>query len=194
MIGDWGPHWFDQILWWTEEKAPKKTYSVQKSGWRETRANAPEIQTAVFEFEEFTCTWEHSIVNPHNETKTENVGIYFYGTEGVFHMGWQKGWTFFPNDKNKEAIHEDAQLNKPDDQNIDLVWKDFLASIQSGKLPFADIEKGRHATNMSLLANISAKVGRSIVWDYQKDQIVNDKEANKLLVRTYRKPWEYPKW
>lgn len=194
MIGDWGPHWFDQILWWTEEKAPKKIYSVQKGGWRETRANAPEIQTAVFEFEEFTCTWEHSIVNPHNEIKTENVGVYFYGTEGVFHMGWQKGWTFFPNDKNKEAIHEDAQLNKPDDQNIDLVWKDFLACIQSGKLPFADIEKGRHATNMSLLANISAKVGRSIAWDYQKDQIINDKEANKLLVRAYRKPWEYPKW
>ena len=24
QIGDWGPHWFDQILWWTEEKLPGK--------------------------------------------------------------------------------------------------------------------------------------------------------------------------
>jgi len=194
MIGDWGPHWFDQILWWTEEKAPKKIYSVQKHGSRETRATAPELQTAIFEFEDFICTWEHSILNPHNEDKNENVGVYFYGTEGVFHMGWQKGWTFFPTDSNKEILHQAPKLNAPDDQNIDLVWQDFLASIKSGKLPFADIAKGRQATNMGLLANISAKVGRSIAWDYEKDFILNDDEANKFLVRQYRNGWQYPKY
>lgn len=194
MIGDWGPHWFDQILWWTEEKAPKKIYSTQKHGLRETRATAPELQTAIFEFEDFICTWEHSLLNPHNEVKTENVGTYFYGTEGVFHMGWQKGWTFFPNDTKKEILHQEPKLNAPDDQNIDLVWQDFLASIKSGKLPFADVAKGRQATNMGLLANISAKIGRSIVWDNDKDIILNDEEANKFLVRQYRNGWQYPKY
>lgn len=194
MIGDWGPHWFDQILWWTEEKAPKKIYSVQKHGTRQTRATAPELQTAIFEFEDFTCTWEHSLLNPHNEDKNENVGVYFYGTEGVFHMGWQKGWTFFPMDSKKEILHQNPKLNAPDDQNIDLVWQDFLASIKSGKLPFADVAKGRQATNMGLLANISAKVGRSIAWDSEKDFIINDDEANKFLVRQYRNGWQYPKY
>ncbi|MGF1637192.1 MAG: Gfo/Idh/MocA family protein, partial [Cyclobacteriaceae bacterium] len=27
MIGDWGVHWFDQILWWSEDKHPKNIYS-----------------------------------------------------------------------------------------------------------------------------------------------------------------------
>jgi predicted dehydrogenase len=192
-LGDWGPHWFDQILWWTEEKMPRKIFSVANKGTRESRINAPEFQSVVYEFEQFICTWEHSLLNNHPEQKTENVGVYFYGTEGVFHMGWQKGWTFIPHDSKKETLHEDPKLNKPDDQNIDLVWRDFLASIKSGKLPFADIEKGRHATNMAVLGTLASKLGRSIEWDYKNDKIVNDKEANKLLKRDYRKPWIYPK-
>lgn len=28
QLGDWGIHWLDQILWWTEEKYPKKVYST----------------------------------------------------------------------------------------------------------------------------------------------------------------------
>jgi predicted dehydrogenase len=193
QLGDWGPHWFDQILWWTEEKFPKKIYATQSPNLRAGGATAPEAQTAVFEFESFTCTWQHSLTNGHPELKTEPVGVYFYGTEGTFHLGWQRGWTFFPHGKNAEPVHQPAQLNKPDDQNIDLVWRDFLACIQSGKRPLADIEQGRLATNMALLAVASAKLGRSIAWDLARDQATDDKAANKLLVRDYRGAWEYPK-
>ncbi len=27
QLGDWGIHWMDQILWWTDEKFPRKVYS-----------------------------------------------------------------------------------------------------------------------------------------------------------------------
>src|SRR5262249_5790116 len=26
-LGDWGVHWLDQVLWWTEEKFPRHVYS-----------------------------------------------------------------------------------------------------------------------------------------------------------------------
>lgn len=192
QLGDWGPHWFDQVLWWTEEKMPKKIFSVMNKPIRGSSMTAPESQSVVYEFEDFICTWEHSIINQRYQQNGESVGVYFHGTEGTFHMAWQKGWTFYPSDKNKEIIHQDAQLNEPDQQNINLVWRDFLNSIKTGKLPFADIEQGRHATNMTLLGMVSARVGRSIEWDYQKDMILNDAEANKLLSRKYRGEWVYP--
>lgn len=192
QLGDWGPHWFDQILWWTEEKMPRKIFSVVTDPTRGTSITAPETQIVVYEFEDFVCTWEHSLLNPRNQQQGENVGIYFHGTEGTFHMGWQKGWTFYPADKNKSIIHEDPQLNEPDQQNISLVWQDFLKSIKTGQLPFADIENGRHATNMALLGMLSQKVGRNIEWDYKLDKIINDDEANKLLSRQYRGEWVYP--
>jgi len=192
QIGDWGPHWFDQMLWWTEEKMPRRIYSTKKSGIRNSNADCPEEQLAVFEFEDFICTWEHSITNARPESRTENVGIYFYGTTGTLHLGWQKGWTFFPADNNKEIIQVAAQLDEPDQQNIALVWKDLLYCIANKKTPHADIEHGKYATDMALLANISADMGRSLHWDANADTILNDEAANKKLRRAYRAPWVYP--
>jgi hypothetical protein len=46
---------------------------------------------------------------------------------------------------------------------------------------------------MALLGMLSLKLGRSVEWDGAKERIVGDPEANKLLQRAYRRPWEYPK-
>jgi hypothetical protein len=45
---------------------------------------------------------------------------------------------------------------------------------------------------MSLLGMLSYKLGRSVQWDGEKEIIVGDPDANKLLRREYRKPWSYP--
>jgi Oxidoreductase family, C-terminal alpha/beta domain len=127
-----------------------------------------------------------------NEAEKTNIGCYFYGTEGTFHMGWQDGWTFYPANKNKPIVHENPQLNKPDDQNITELWTNFLNSIKSQKLPICDIEIGHRSSNVALLGNLSMKLGRSVNWDGEKEIILNDPEANKLLRRDYRGSWVYP--
>lgn len=192
QLGDWGPHWFDQILWWTEEKAPKKIFSVSTKKERANKQNTPENQLVTFEFEDFICFWEHSTYNRRPNQEGENVGVYFHGENGTFHMGWQQGWRYTPNNKKEQVIMEAAKLDQPDSQNIKLVWEDFMRSIASGKLPHADIEAGRQATNMCMLGMVSNKLGRSIEWDHEKDMVVNDPEANALLSRKYRGSLVYP--
>lgn len=192
QAGDWGPHWFDQILWWTDELGPKKIFSTASQKLKEDYYNAPESQTIVYEFEDFNCIWEHSNLNARPQSQTENVGVYFHGTEGTFHMGWQKGWSFYPKDSKKQIIHQTPELQQPDSQNIGLVWADFMQSIKDNKQPFADIIKGHRATNMSLLGMAALQAGRSLEWDNKKEIFINDKEANKLLEREYRKGWKYP--
>ena len=191
-LGDWAPHWFDQILWWTEENAPKKIFSTSTKKSRDNIQDVPENQLVTYEFESFVCFWEHSINNKRPVQQGENVGAYFHGTEGTFHMGWHGGWTFYPHKKGDSAIHQDSQLDQPDGQNIKLVWADLLKSIESGKIPHADIMHGRYATNMALLGMLSNDLGRSIIWDDEKDLIVGDVDANKLLKRDYRGEWIYP--
>lgn len=191
QIGDWGIHWLDQVLWWTEEKFPKHVYSTGSRFIRQDTTDAPDTQVATFEFESFVATWEHRMY-AHNNAEKTNIGSYFYGTEGTFHMGWRDGWTFYPRDKNKSIIHEDPGLNKPDDQNIKELWADFISSIENDHLPVCDIEIGHRSTNMSLLGVLSMNLGRSVQWDGEKEQIIGDPEANKLLKREYRSPWVYP--
>jgi predicted dehydrogenase len=191
-LGDWGIHWMDQILWWTEEKFPKRVFSTGGRHIRRDSTDAPDTQVASFEFESFTAVWEHRQYAANNAEKT-NIGCYFYGTEGTFHMGWLDGWSFYPANKNKPVLHQDPKLNQPDDQNIRELWADFLAGIKTGRRPVCDIEIGHRSTNMSLLGMLSLKIGRSVRWDGEKEVIAGDSEANKLLSRAYRAPWQYPK-
>jgi predicted dehydrogenase len=199
-LGDWGIHWLDQILWWTEEKYPRRVFSTGGRAIKGPAVNnaqaqttdAPDHQVASYEFETFTAVWQHRLFAGNNAEKGENVGCYFYGTKGTFHMGWQDGWTFYPTGRSKKVIHEDAQLQQPDDQNIPELWADFLKAIKTRSRPVCDIEIGHRSTNMSLLGMLSLKIGRSIEWDGEKEVIVGDPEANRLLGRKYRKPWLYP--
>ncbi|MBI3680044.1 MAG: hypothetical protein HY235_06565 [Acidobacteria bacterium] len=95
------------------------------------------------------------------------LGCYFYGTEGTFRLGWRDGWTFYP--------------------------ADFLEAVRNKRRAVCDIEIGYRSTAMSLLGMLSMKLGRSIRWDGEKEIVPGDAQANTLLARPYRKPWDYPK-
>ena len=192
-IGDWGVHWLDQVLWWTEEKYPKRVFSTGGRPVRGEPVNDGRAQTSdAFEFEGFTCTWENRRFGGHNSEK-HNVGCYFYGSNGTFHMGWRDGWTFYPNKRGAKEVHTDPQFdNVKDGHNMTPLWADFISAIESGKDPVCEIEASHRSSVMPMLANLSLKIGRSVEWDGEKERIVNDRDANKLLRRKYRGPWKYP--
>lgn len=198
QLGDWGVHWLDQVQWFTGVKYPRQIYS---SGGRPIRgtpindgkgmtSDAPDHQVVVYDFERFTCTWEHRQFAG-NGTEKHRLGVYFYGTKGILHVGWQDGWTFYPTTGNK-TVHEDSQIQQPDGHNIKLLWADFLDAIDNNRRPAADIEFGHRATATALLGMLSWKAGRSINWDADKEQIVGDDKADAMLSREYRAPWQYP--
>ena len=199
-LGDWGVHWLDQVLWVTGEKYPKKIYST---GGRpiagpviltptEQTTDAPDHQLATFSFDRFDVQWEHRRFAGNNTDKGENVGCYFYGTKGIFHMGWEKGWVYYPSDSKEPVQSEPAQLHGPDAQNIKELWADFIEAIHTGRKPACDIGEIHLSTNVALLGMLAMKHGRSIEWDGEKERIVGDDAANRLLRRHYRKGYEYP--
>jgi len=198
-LGDWGVHWLDQVLWWSEEKYPKRIFCTGGRpiagpavlNDREQTSDAPDHQVAVYDFEKFTCIWEHRRFSGSNVEK-HRIGAYFYGTKGVLHIGWRDGWTFYPSNNRDKETHENSQLQEPDGHNIKLLWADFLEAIDQKRTPTAGIELAHRATVLPLLGMLSWKVGRSIEWDGAKEQIVGDPAASQLLSRRYREPWQYP--
>jgi hypothetical protein len=75
---------------------------------------------------------------------------------------------------------------------LKLLWADFIASIESQSNAVASLEVAHRSSVLPLLGMISWRVGRSIKWDGNKEQIIDDPEASKLLSRPYREPWVYP--
>ena len=109
QLADWGIHWLDQVIWWTEEKYPKTVYSTGSKRIFTGIADAPDTQVVVYEFDSFTCTWEHRFYAG-NEAEKHNIGCYFYGTKGTLHLGWHDGWTFYPSSDE----HDEHAENRAD--------------------------------------------------------------------------------
>lgn len=198
-LGDWGVHWLDQVLWWSGEQYPKRIFCAGGRpvlggavlNDKEQTSDAPDHQVATYEFEKFTCIWEHRRFAG-NDTEKHKIGSYYYGTKGVLHIGWKDGWTFYPTTKGGKMEHEDSQLQEPDGHNIQILWADFLEAIDGRKKPVASIELAHRSSVLPLLGMISWRTGRSIQWDAAKEQIIGDPAANALLSRPYRGPWVYP--
>lgn len=68
--------------------------------------------------------------------------------------------------------------------------KVFLDAIREGKKTNADVEQGHMSTNPGHLMNIAWKLDRKIRWEAEKEVILNDPEANALITKPYRAPWE----
>ena len=65
----------------------------------------------------------------------------------------------------------------------------FFDAIRNDKRPLADVEQGHFSSNPGHLMNIAWKVGRKIRWDAEKEQVIDDPEANALVTKPYRAPW-----
>ncbi len=198
-MGDWGVHWLDQILWWSGEKGPKNVFCTGGRpifgpvilNEKEQTTDAPDHQMATFEFEQFTATWEHRKFGD-NAHEAPKIGTCFYGEKGMLHIGWKDGWTFYPTNDKAAGAHGDSKVLEPDGQNIALLWTDFMEAIENKRKPAADIESAHRSSCLPLLGMLSWRAGRSIAWDADKEQIIGDADASKLLGRVYRVPWEYP--
>jgi hypothetical protein len=56
----------------------------------------------------------------------------------------------------------------------------------------ADIEEGHYSAMLPHLANIAYRTGRRLEFDAATETFPNDKAANALLGREYRKGYELP--
>ena len=56
--------------------------------------------------------------------------------------------------------------------------------------PISDVHSHMRALNLCHLAGISARLGRKVQWDADKQAIEGDEQANAMLARPYRKGFE----
>jgi hypothetical protein len=68
--------------------------------------------------------------------------------------------------------------------------RDWLDCMRSRKRPLCEVEDGHRVSTTCNLANMSLRLGRSIRWDPEKEQVIGDKEAAAACVRPYRAPWD----
>ena len=204
IMGDMCVHMFDTVRWMLHLGWPNRITStggiyVQKEG----KSNIADTQSALFEYDELNCVWQHRTWGTPADPDYP-WSFTLYGEKGTLRASTMR-YDFTPNGESTK-IHKDVVYEKekyPEDlreEHIELNaapatrlhMLNFLEAIEKGGRPVADIEEGHISTASCILANVSMKTGRPVIYDPKTRQIAGDSAANSLLQRAYRQPWVHP--
>jgi predicted dehydrogenase len=175
-IADWGAHHFDLVQW---------ALGTDYTGPAEILPPDEDHRWLRFRYKDGTEV-EH--VNA-DAGMPDFFGVVFEGTEGKISMQGISG----------ESLYEPEELGVECAAEV-IKWSDmfsnsghydnFLESVRNRTKPVADVEIGARSVSMSHLASICYWVNRPIRWNPDKEEIVGDPEASRMLSRTYREPFK----
>ena len=172
---------------------------------KEGKSNISDTQTATFEYDGFNAVWQHRTWGTPTDPDYP-WALFIYGEKGTLKASTMRA-DFIPHGSSTKPIHFECLFERekyPEDlaeKDIELNaapatrrhMLDFLAAIEQRSRPVADIEEGHISTASCILANMAMKLGRPLVYDATRRQVVGDEEATRLLSRPYRAPWDRPK-
>ena len=116
-------------------------------------------------------------------------GVRFQGTDGWIEVG--RGWI----EAGDPAILKDplgpgdVHLYRSPGEDALGHERDFLNCVRTRKRPICDVEIGCRSATICHLGTIAIRTGRTIQWDPEKEEIVNDPALGRWLDRPYRAPW-----
>jgi predicted dehydrogenase len=178
MVSDWGDHHIDIAQWGlgTTGTGPVKIRNV-RSVWCK---DAPWNTATEFNFE---ATYENGVrLVVSNE---EKGGVTFEGSDGWV---WVTRGDIDASPKallDRDTGSDEVRLYESDDHH-----RNFIDCVRSRKEPIAPIEQAHRTITIAHLGNIAMRLGKDLEWDPKAERIVNDQEANRMLVRPMRDPWK----
>ena len=206
-MGNQGVHEMDVARWGLGVSLPTRIATSGAQVMFEDMQNTPNVMMALFEFPnpagkgdkkkmlQFEVRhWDHNpegAAAPAGDTaggymtsSTNTVGNLFYGSKG--YMAKQvENWQVF-NGTSREPGDSGEGLGNH--------FQDFVNAIQAGdqKLAKGDIREGFYSCALIHLANISYRLGRSLDFDPDAMKFINDAEADAMLTKEYRGPYQLP--
>ncbi len=191
-LGNTAVHSLDVTRWLLGKREhPRSTHCI--GGLHEAGAPTdqvtPNSQYVIYQYADGTelhCDLRNWFSGP-----PEAQGIYIFGSKGWMKVGDQSAQVFFGK-KNEPGPTIVADEKRDAGQAHFENFIECVRSRKSEKLR-APIEEGHLSTTLCHLGNIAYRVGRSVKFDGTAERFVRDEEADKLLGRTYRAPYQLPK-
>jgi predicted dehydrogenase len=188
FITDWGAHHLDIAHWAMDVEDSGPTVI---DGW----AELPEVENGYNTPRTFRVelTYPGGVAVCLEPSETEN-GILFEGDEG----------RIFVNRGRLSGKPVEELARRPFEPNAVRLGKgsspwgtptyihvlDFLDCIETGCTPTSTVAGQHRSATACHLANIALRLGRRLVWDSSAERFVGDDEANAMLRRPQRAPYE----
>jgi predicted dehydrogenase len=185
QLTDWAGHHIDIAHWGL---GLDRTGPIEVSGIGVYPA-ATELYNVPLEYD-FNCKYKSGVViRVANEARLPmGMGVTWYGENGWIHVDRGDKITA----SKPELISVELGANKKPLYKSDNHFKNFLECIRSRKETITPVDVAHRSISVGLLGEIAMTTKQKIQWDPEKEQIINNAVANKLLMRNFRSPWKIP--
>lgn len=201
--GNQGPHQFDIARWGlNKNEHPVSVYStggVYGFNPLECAQETPTYQSSLFKYQDGKMLeFETRGGSSNSESGLDiRIGNIFYGTEGYLELE-RTNWKAFRNGEKQPFAGSQTPASKPVNPRIPPGgtehYANFIDAIRDGDNDVlnCDISTGFYSTTLPLLANISYRLKRHLIFNGDKEKFPNDEEAGAMLTRSYRPPYIVP--
>lgn len=189
-IGDDGAHDLDMARWGLGEitHPVKITAHGSKVDLKEGIREYPDNMTVTYEYASGkVLIYEDRQWTPYGLHGVDS-GNAFYGTKGYMIFSRRGFFQVFLGRKEEKgpAMGLRGRVGTPLPQHMG----NFLDSVRSRKPTHASAEVAHLSCGLIHLGEIAYRTGRVLKFDPGKETFGNDREANALLTKEYRKPWQ----
>ena len=182
QVTDWGAHHIDIAHWGmgADDTGPLEIHG---------RGDFPPGLWDAAVTYRFTCTYARGVTLEVASNNVLKQGVRWIGDRGWVHVT-RSGLTAEPEALLKEEIGpEEIHLPRPPGDHRQGHRRDFLKCISSRGKPITPIEVGHRSITVAHLGNIAMRLGRTIRWDPEAEEILDDPAAAAMLSRPLRAPW-----
>jgi predicted dehydrogenase len=184
QMTNFGAHHLDIARWVLDAKAPTTVSGFGGRFAMKDGGQTPDVQEVLYSFPGCVVTWTARELNKGER----GHDIEFHGTKGTLAIS-RSGFKVVPDPSSNDKAAPAAAMEEKGAELDKTHIANFLACVKSRAKPNADVEEGHLSATMCHLGNIATRLGRSLHWDAEREQVVGDAEANRWLSKGYRKPW-----
>jgi predicted dehydrogenase len=177
-LTDWGAHMIDNAQWCngTEKWGPVEVEGVGSKP-------AGGIYNAFNKFN-LKYRYENGI---ELDVHSNDVEIYCEGTEGWLHVFDWNGKLQASSDEILNSVIGENEIHLGTAVNEHV---NFIECIKNNQQPYHPAEDLHRTSTVCHMGNIAMRLERKLEWDPDKEEFVNDSEANSMLSRPERDPWK----
>ena len=118
-------------------------------------------------------------------TQDPGFGARFEGTDGW--IQYESGKITCHPESLQDSVIGPDEIHLPVSPNH---YRNFIDAVKSRQDPIEPVEIGHRTASLCHLGNIAMRLGRKIAWDPAAQRCPHDAEAEAMLRRPYRAPWQ----
>ncbi|CAN0560515.1 unnamed protein product, partial [Laminaria digitata] len=130
----------------------------------------------------FECVYKNDVKL--TVSSKDRMGVKFEGTDGWIWVTRGRWEASDPALLESEIGPDEIHLYKSENH-----FRNFIDCVISREEPVAPIETAHRSITIAHLGNIAMLVDRDLEWNPETEQIIGDEEANRMLSRPVREPW-----